>query len=105
MNKNQYPRRTASQWQEIISKQEASGESVSVYCRQQNLCDKSFYTWRRKLGKRTGPKLKDFIEMGVPAKINKESLRIKTPEGYCLEVPEGTDRDFVKNMITALVSQ
>jgi len=104
MNKQQYPRRNASQWQEIISNQEASGESVSAYCRQQNLCDKSFYTWRRRFRKRTGPKLKNFIEMTVPAKSNKESLQITTPGGYCLKVPEGMDGAFVKNIIAALGS-
>ena len=105
MNKQQRPRRNTEQWQEIIAQQKASGESVSSYCRKQNLCDKSFYFWRRRLGKRMPPKLKDFIEMTVPAKSNKESIRIKTPGGYCLEVPEGTNSGFVKNIIEVLVSQ
>ena len=105
MNKQQRPRRNAEQWQEIITRQKASGETVCAYCRKQNLCEKSFYFWRRRLGKRTGPKLKDFIRMPVPVKSNKESLRIKTPGGYCLEVPEGMGVTFVKNMIAALVSQ
>lgn len=104
MNKQQYPRRNASQWQEIISTQEASGESVSAYCRHQNLCDKSFYSWRRRLRKRTGPRLKDFVKITVPAKSNRESLQITTPEGYSLKVPEGMDGAFVKNIIAALGS-
>ncbi len=43
--------------------------------------------------------------MTVPAKSNKESIRIQTPGGYCLEVPEGTNSGFVKNIIEVLVSQ
>jgi len=31
MNKQQRPRRNADQWQEIITHQKASGESVSAY--------------------------------------------------------------------------
>ncbi|MCK5013054.1 MAG: hypothetical protein KAS66_04495 [Candidatus Omnitrophica bacterium] len=105
MNKQQRPRRNADQWQEIIAQQKASGESVSSYCHKRNLCEKSLYFWRRRLGKRTRPKLKDFIEMTVPAKSNKKSIRIKTPGGYCLEAREGTNSIFVKDILAALVSQ
>jgi transposase-like protein len=105
MNKHQYRRRNADQWQEIIAHQEASGESVSAYCRQQNLCEKSLYIWRKRLRKKSIPQVKNFIEVSVPPKSTRESLRIKTPGGYCLEVPEGTDSTFVKSIIAALVSK
>jgi transposase-like protein len=105
MRKHKRPRRNSNQWQEIIAQQKSSGESVAVYCREQDLCEKSFYAWRRRLGKRTGAKLKDFIKVTIPAKTDKESIHIKTPGGYCLEVPEGTDSSFVKNIIAVLVSQ
>ncbi|MCK5213879.1 MAG: hypothetical protein KAR05_00815 [Candidatus Omnitrophica bacterium] len=56
MNK-QRPRRNADQWQKIIAQQKASGESVSSYCRKQNLCDKSF-PGAGGLGKELAPSLK-----------------------------------------------
>lgn len=105
MSKQEHPRRNSGQWQEIIARQKAGGESVSAYCRKENLSEKSFYAWRRRLGKRSSGKLKDFIELSPVAPSRKESLRIRTPGGYCLEVAEGTDITFVNNIIAALVSK
>lgn len=100
MNK-QRRRRSAIQWQEVVDQQKASSQSVSTYCRERNVCVKSFYTWRRRLRLRATAQPKDFME--VPLVESRErSLRITTPEGYCLDVREGTDSAFLKSVIVAL---
>jgi hypothetical protein len=42
--------RTFTQWQDIVSQQEASGLNVAAYCQQSNINPKTFYNRRAKLG-------------------------------------------------------
>ena len=37
-------------WREVITRQQASGESVAGYCAAAGIGPASFYTWRRRLG-------------------------------------------------------
>ena len=39
-------------WQSVIRKQQASGMSVSAFCRQHEVPESSFYGWKRKLKQR-----------------------------------------------------
>jgi len=41
-------------WQSVIRKQQASGMSVSAFCRQHEVPESSFYSWKRKLQQRRG---------------------------------------------------
>jgi transposase-like protein len=41
-------------WQDVIRKQQASGLSVSAFCRQHEVPLSSFYNWKRKLKQRRG---------------------------------------------------
>ena len=95
----QRPRRSMSQWQKVISNQETTGESVSVYCRKKDLCQKSFYTWRRRLRKEN-----KFIEV-IPPKISpiiQYQIRITSPQGYLIEVPAGIDISSIKNVMKTI---
>lgn len=105
MKKKKMDRRSAGQWREIIEGHAGSGLGIKDYCDRCGVSDKSFYAWRNRLSKRTAPRLKNFIEVSVPAKrIPKEPLRIQTPGGYGLEVPEGIDGNYVKTILSVLAS-
>ena len=43
------PRRSAAQWQRLISQQAASGLSASAFCDRRDLSYASFIQWRRRL--------------------------------------------------------
>lgn len=43
-------RHTEIEWRALIKRQQASGQSGLVFCRQQGLNPKSFYRWRKLLG-------------------------------------------------------
>lgn len=43
------PRRSAAQWQRLISQQAASGLSASAFCDRRDLSYASFMQWRRRL--------------------------------------------------------
>lgn len=39
------------QWQQLIAEQEKSGKTVRAFCRERDLGEYSFYTWRQRLRK------------------------------------------------------
>lgn len=36
-------------WSRVVGEQEASGESIAMFCRQRELSQASFYAWRKRL--------------------------------------------------------
>jgi hypothetical protein len=43
------PERRREHWRQLMNEQEASGKSVRTYCREQDISEFSFYSWRRRL--------------------------------------------------------
>ncbi len=43
-------RRTPQQWQALLARQAASGQSVEAFCRDESITPGSFYRWRKQLG-------------------------------------------------------
>ena len=89
-------------WHEMISEQKSSGLSVSTYCRKQGINEKTFYNWRKKLAGVQEPKPKRFIRIKSVVNAYKKVLRIETPGGYWLEVPPGTEKEHVQDILEAL---
>ena len=44
------PRRAATQWQQLVAQQQASGLSAPAFCKREDLSYASFIQWRRRLG-------------------------------------------------------
>ncbi len=94
--------RSWEQWRKIIKQQESSGESVSKYCRQKNINEKTFYARRKRLGLKTQAEPQKFIEVKPMESGAVKSLSIQTPNGYRLEVPEGMDGAYVRGIVAVL---
>ena len=43
-------RRTPEQWQALLERQAASGQSFEAFCRRESVTTASFYRWRKQLG-------------------------------------------------------
>ena len=61
--------RSADEWRTLIEHQRRSGLSIRRFCREQGLCENSFYRWRRRLetsehGGETSP---PFVRLGLSA--------------------------------------
>ena len=87
-------------WRELFIAQEASGLGVKEFCRNERVCETSFYDKRRELGMVTGQKLQvlqkkapqvsrisnGFIRLKPPVVIKPapqmNTIRIETPNGY-----------------------
>ena len=67
------PRRSATQWQQLIDQQASSGLSAKAFCEQQDIAYTSFINWRRHLGEESaatpavGSQLPEFVELTTPA--------------------------------------
>jgi hypothetical protein len=36
-------------WQRLVAEQQASGQSIVAWCFQENICEQTFYYWRKRL--------------------------------------------------------
>ena len=88
------------EWRGMISNQPTIGQGISAYCREGGLSTKSFYLWRKRLGKEPGPG--GFIHVESAGGREANVLRIRTPGGYELEIPWGSDGECVKTILTVL---
>jgi hypothetical protein len=59
-------RRTARQWQELLERQTASGQSIEAFCRSESITTASFYRWRKQLSQTQGAEQLDRGETSAP---------------------------------------
>ena len=95
-------RQIRDKWPEIISEQNTSGLSVSAYCRQKGINEKTFYNWRKKLGNPQESKPEGFIQIKATERVLGKMLSIQTPGGYRLEVESGVDKSYVQSILEIL---
>ena len=65
-----YTRRSALQWEQLLSEQAGSGISQKAFCDRRGLSHSSFYNWKRRFGETVNAKQSEagFIELAVEAK-------------------------------------
>jgi hypothetical protein len=59
---------TRQHWHQVIRRQQASGLGVSSFCRRQGVPVSSFFAWRRRLVRATGPGSSErpaFVEVAI----------------------------------------
>ncbi len=102
MGKQITKRRSRDEWRDIIVRQEGTGKAVPEYCRQKNLNEKSFYAWRKRLRLNAPANPQEFIPVKLTRSHPEKSLRIHTPDGYRVDVPEGIDGLYVQSILKTL---
>jgi hypothetical protein len=91
----------AGKRRELINGHRGSGMSISAYCRRKGVPDAGFYVWRKRLGEKPREALKGFVRLSAP-ESPRHTVVIRTPGGYCLEVPVRTDVDYLKEILITL---
>jgi hypothetical protein len=77
--------------------------TIGGYCREAGINENSFYSWRNRLAAGSGEDDKGFIEVReTKPEPGHHNLRVRTPEGYVLEIPPGADAASIRAVITAL---
>lgn len=66
MKSTRRPRRSAAQWQRLVSQQAASGQSASAFCDRHDLSYASFIQWRRRLRQCDSPAINESAVVSEP---------------------------------------
>lgn len=96
-------------WRELIRGQQASGLSISAFCREREVSPASFFDWRRKLASRDGEEVADKfvpIELGPPASLaGRPGFEVVLPNGLRVLVPSRFDADALRELLDVLGPQ
>lgn len=96
-------RQGQAKWQKIIAEQNDSELSVSAYCRQHGVNEKTFYNWRKRIGVLVEPKQERFIQIKtMENNMAAQVLRLQIPGGYQLDVGPGVKKSQVQSVLEAL---
>jgi len=95
-------------WQMAIETWQASGMSISKFCRLEGLSEGTFYNWRKKLNgghsqpdKQTARSPAAFIEVAMP-KSNHAVLELLLSSGNTLRISSTADNKTLSNVISVL---
>ncbi len=89
----------------IVGGYSKSGMSVAEYCREHGVHKSTFYTWLKKIPKPEKAMKKGFIKIKSLASGNADPIRIETPQGYRIEVPQGSPADFIQRVLHSVREQ
>jgi len=96
-------------WRGVIEDQEASGLSISAFCRQREVPAASFFSWRRKLAERrqsseaegTAAKFAP-IELSAPDAVKRSGCEIVLPDGCRVIVPPQCSAGWLREVLMVL---
>ena len=91
-------------WKRLLSEQEASGLSVSGWCRDHDVDKVKFYYWRKRLREQQQPMRFALVERG-PARqepASEASLELVLATGERLRIGAGVDAITLRMVLTAL---
>lgn len=84
------PRRTAEQWEALISQFDAGSATIETFCQQHDLSPKTFHRWRYQFSAQIQrrPKTKGFVELIQPPLSScSGGFSLHLGNNMCLELP------------------
>jgi hypothetical protein len=97
-------RRSPAQWQHLVEQQAHSGLNAAAFCRQQGLCRKSFYHYRKvSNGRSTQLVTGRFIQVKAkPEPVLAPAMVVLDYRQARLQLPTGIDPIWVADLMKAL---
>jgi transposase-like protein len=95
-------------WRDTVAAWRKSGQSVSAFCRERDVPQASFYSWRQTLSERERQRRAAPIQAAsqptlVPVRVVPEAvLEVVLPTGLVLRVPLGADAHAVAALVATL---
>lgn len=96
-------------WQEVIERQQASGQSIVGFCSREGLAPASFHAWKRRLGRfqcKAGRKVTQAllpVQVVDAVPIGAGKLEVEWPNGVVLRV-RGCEAQTVGAVVAALAA-
>ena len=96
-------------WQDVFSRWQKSGLSVHRFCREHQICESGFYTWRKKLSltalginTTTGkcPKAA-FVQVDMP-RTTPSQLTLELTSGHTLHISDPVNSQTLATVLQAL---
>ncbi|MGC2526498.1 MAG: hypothetical protein WA639_02030, partial [Candidatus Acidiferrum sp.] len=78
MTQQERSRNAWKKWQELVSEQARSGQSVAAFCRGRKLCAPHFFWWKKRLRASSPGK---FVEVKVTPRVWRPASEARTPRG------------------------
>lgn len=101
---------TSRRWRELLSAQQASGQSIAAYCREHDVRAWQFYEWKKRLRQSEAP---SFVAVSVKVEEERASLSPALPlsaielrhsRGWSLKVEPGFDAVHLRRLLSVLES-
>ena len=106
-----------NQWTEIIRRYYSSGQTVAVFCKEQDLNPKSYYYWLKRVREAAYealPVITNGKNMIIPLSLGKSAACPNEPVGnskitlhygeFSLDLQENTSLTFIENTIRTLMN-
>lgn len=91
----------AAYWRGVISRQEASGQSIAAFCRDEGISQGSFFWWRRELARRQ-PATPQFVPLPIAATGASTDFEVRLPGGTSVVVPARFDASSLERLLQAV---
>jgi hypothetical protein len=97
-------KRKAEEWAERIAAQGRSGMSVKQFCNEQGLTECSFYAWRKRLQKESGPVRFAVVERSAhrQERTAEPVLELVLATGERLRIGTGVDSATLRSVLGVL---
>jgi hypothetical protein len=92
---------TQQKWADLILQHEQSGAAVKVFCRDRNVSEPSFYSWRKRLSK-TRPVRFALVETIGSAAKDHAPVELILASGDRLRIAPGTDAGTLRTVLSVL---
>lgn len=101
-------------WEKIIREATRSGMSISQFCRRNNVKEKQFYWWRRRLGQSSARVMRKLTPKGRQASFALVSdqpgaldagIELVLGDGRRLRISKGVDEETLRAVLAAVGSQ
>lgn len=98
-------------WRELVSAQQASGQSIAAYCRAHDVRAWEFYEWKKRLRQSDTP---SFVAVSVKAEEEKaavcspppphSAIELRHSRGWSLKIEPGFDAVHLRRLLSVLES-
>ena len=89
-----------TKWRKLIAEQARSGQTVTAFCRERDLCRPYFFVWKKRLREDTSTKFLEVqLREAVPSATRDTCVEIRLANGRSLVVGRGFDAEHVRALL------
>ena len=94
-------------WQDVLERWQESGLTISQFCREHQITDSGFYTWRKKLLASSpaveagGSKNASFVQIDMQG-AKQSAMTLKLTSGHTLQIANQVNTEALVKVLRAL---